>query len=189
MGSLLTSPRTARWMVALGAVALFVFVFFFKWYGENIEGLAPGTRLQGATLSSTGWQTFTFSRWIWLLTILVALGSVVASAVEYELDAPVSLSALVAGLGTLASALIIFRIANHPGPSASGGSLRVSYEIKPGIWFGLIAALAIAFGGYLQTRPSENEPAGVDAPEDPGEAFSGLTVRGDGDGDSEPPSA
>jgi hypothetical protein len=112
------------------------------------------------------------------LTILVALGSVVALANGYKDDGRLPLSAIVAGLGALASALIVIRIVHHPGPSASSGSLHVSYGIKAGIWLGLLAALTITFGGYAQTRP-EQLPRSEDAPpEDPAAAFSGLTVPG-----------
>jgi hypothetical protein len=196
----------ARSLVALGAIALFVFLFFFDWYGGSVQGLLPGTHLSGAAESATGWQTFTISRWVWLLTIVFALGSTLASVSDYEHDGPVPLSAMTAGLGALASALIVYRIANHPGPSASAGSIRISYGIKPGIWFGLIAALAITVGGYTQAQAEQAEPTGQGdpargaEPEQPAAAFSGLLVRedpppagaGSGDAagqDTPPPSA
>ena len=175
------SLSAARSIVVAGAVALAVFMFFFNWYGGNVSGLPHGARLTGATLSSTGWQTFTVSRWVWLLTILVALGSVIALANGYKDDGRLPLSALVAGLGALASALIVIRIVHHPGPSASSGSLHVSYGIKAGIWLGLLAALAIMFGGYAQTLAEEPQMAADAAPEDPAAAFSGLTVSGSAD--------
>jgi hypothetical protein len=168
----------ARRIVAVGAVALAVFLFFFNWYGGSVTGLSLGAHLIGATVSTTGWQTFTVSRWVWLLTILVALGSVVAQSNGYKDDGPLPLSALVAALGALASALIVIRILHHPGPSVSGTSVHISYGIKTGIWLGLLAALAITFGGYAQTRPEGQQQAKDAPPEDPAAAFSGLTVGG-----------
>jgi hypothetical protein len=184
MGNGSISLGAARRIVVAGAVALAVFMFFFDWYGGNVSGLPHGARLTGATLSSTGWQTFTVSRWVWLLTILVALGSAFAPASGYKDDARLPLGAIVAGLGALASALIVIRIVHHPGPSASSGSLHVSYGIKAGIWLGLLAALTITFGGYAQTRPEQLQ-SGDAPPEDPAAAFSGLTVSGPSSG-SEP---
>jgi hypothetical protein len=173
------SLRAARRIVAVGAVALLVFMFFFDWYGGNVTGLARGVQVTGAALSSTGWQTFTISRWVWLLTALLALGSVAAWARGYEDRGPLPLSAVVAGLGALASALIVIRILHHPGLSASAGTVHLSYGVKTGIWLGLIAALAIAFGGYVQTLPEKPESIAKDAgSEDPASAFSGLTVTG-----------
>jgi hypothetical protein len=184
MGNGSISLGAARRIVVAGAVALAVFMFFFDWYGGNVSGLPHGARLTGATLSSTGWQTFTVSRWVWLLTILVALASAFAPASGYKDDARLPLGAIVAGLGALASALIVIRIVHHPGPSASSGSLHVSYGIKAGIWLGLLAALTITFGGYAQTRPEQLQ-SGDAPPEDPAAAFSGLTVSGPSSG-SEP---
>jgi hypothetical protein len=173
------SLRTARRIVAVGAVALAVFMFFFHWYGGSVTGLPIGAHLVGATVSTTGWQTFTVSRWVWLLTVVVALGSVVALSNGFKDDGPLPLSALVAALGALASALIVIRILHHPGPSVSGTAVHISYGIKTGIWLGLAAALAITLGGYVQTLP-EKPPKAKDAapPEDPAAAFSGLTVSG-----------
>jgi hypothetical protein len=173
------SLSAARRIVAVGAVALAVFIFFFNWYGGSVTGLSVGAHLIGATVSTTGWQTFTISRWVWLLTILVALGSVVAQSNGYKDDGPLPLSALVAALGALASALIVIRILHHPGPSLRGTSVHISYGIKTGIWLGLVAALAITFGGYVQTRPEKQKTLkDADPPEDSAAAFSGLTVSG-----------
>ena len=62
-------------------------------------------------------------------------------------------------LGLLSVVLIVYRIVHHPAASASFGGFHASYGIKLGIWLGLLAALAIAAGGYLQLR-AEGEPAG-----------------------------
>lgn len=168
----------ARRIVAVAAVAFAVFLFFFDWFGGSVTGLPLGAHLVGATVSTTGWQTFTVSRWVWLLTILVALGSVVATSNGYKDEGPLPLNALVGGLGALASALIVIRILHHPGPSVSGTAVHISYGIKAGIWLGLLAALAIALGGYLQTLPERPQTAKDATPEDPAAAFSGLTVGG-----------
>jgi hypothetical protein len=172
------SLRAARRIVAVGAVALAVFMFFFQWYGGSVTGLPIGAHLIGATVSTTGWQTFTVSRWVWLLTILVALGSVIALSRGYKDDGPLPLRALVGALGVLASALIVIRILHHPGPSVSGASVHISYGIKTGIWLGLAAALAIALGGYVQMLPEKPQKTKDAAPADPAAAFSGLTVSG-----------
>ena len=55
-------------------------------------------------LQRNGWHTFTNSRWIWLITIIVALGAVAISAGVLELESPVQPGVLVAGLGALSIA-------------------------------------------------------------------------------------
>ncbi len=141
-------------LVAVGAIALFVFMFFFAWFGESITGTQPGSTFSGADNSSTGWQTFTNSRWVWLATVVVALASVGAVAGVRQLQTRVPLSTIVAALGALSSLLILYRIVHHPVASASLGGIRASYGIKAGIWLGLVSALAIGVGGYLQA-PAE----------------------------------
>jgi hypothetical protein len=185
MSSRPISLSAARRIVAVGAVALAVFMFFFHWYGGSVTGLPFGSHRVGATVSTTGGETFTVSRWAWLLTIVVALGSVVVLSRGYTDDGPLPLRALVAALGALASALIVIRILHHPGPSVSGASVHISYGIKTGIWLGLAAALAIAIGGYVQMLPEKPQKAKDAAPEDPAAAFSGLTVSSPSP-DSEP---
>ena len=164
--------RPADWLVGAGGVALFVFVFLFDWYGGSVTGLVSGSHISGASESTTGWQTFTSSRWLWLATIVVALGSALAAALSYRLDGPVQLGALTAGLGAVSTALIVYRVAHHPSATLSAGHLKVSFGIKLGIWLGLIAALAVTLGGYLQER-ERSEPKRKPEPEG---AFSGLTV-------------
>jgi hypothetical protein len=175
-------------IVALAALALFVFLFFFHWYGGTIEGLPAGSHISGATISSSGWDVFTSSRWVWLATIVVALGAVLARSAAYRLEGPVQLGAVVFGLGVLSSVLILYRIIHHPGVSASGHGLHIQYGIKFGIWLGFAAALAIAAGGYLQLLAEAKErrgPVEVESPQPlTTEAFTGLTVSG---GESAPP--
>lgn len=169
--------RLADWTVGVGAVALLVFMFFFDWFGGGVSGLPAGSRIAGTTTQTTGWQTFTSSRWIWLATILVGLGSALASAASYRFEGPVQLGQLTAVLGALSSALIVYRIAHHPTANASIGSLRASYGIETGIWLGLLAALAIALGGFAQSRTSaEPEPSFDDRKKT---AFSGLIIAPD----------
>jgi hypothetical protein len=140
--------RRSDWITGGGAVAFFVFLFFFNWYGGSYKGTVPVGGSFGASLSSTGWDTFTNSRWIWLLTIIVAIGAVVLVAGQRKLELPVQPSALVAGLGALSTLLILYRIIHHPSGGASFAGASFSYGIKIGIWLGLIAAAAVTYGGY-----------------------------------------
>ena len=165
--------RRADWIVGGGAVALFIFMFFFKWYGGSVSGTTPIGGISSSG-SATGWDTFTSSRWLWLLTIIVALGAVVLVADQRKLDLPVKPGAIVATLGGLSSLFILYRIVHHPHGSASFAGVHASYGIKIGIWLGLIAALAIAYGGYLQMQEEDassyeapGQAAGVSAPTPP----------------------
>jgi hypothetical protein len=139
-------------LVAVGAVALLIFVFFFDWIGAS-SNVSSVTGLNiSANFGATGWEAFTNSRWIWLITIVVALGAVALVASRRTLDSPIEPSAIVLGLGALSSLLILYRIVHHPSASATIGPVHASVGIRIGIWLGLIAALAITCGGYLQVR-------------------------------------
>jgi hypothetical protein len=164
--------RRADWIVGGGAVALFIFMFFFKWYGVSVSGTLPVGGVSTGS-SSTGWDTFTNSRWIWLITIIVGLGSVVLLAGQRKLESPVQPSVIVAGFGAVATALIIYRIVHHPSASTSIGTFHASAGIKIGIWLGLIAAAAITYGGYLQMQGEGTSLSDVRA--QAGEAFSAVT--------------
>jgi hypothetical protein len=155
--------RRADRIIGVGAIALFVFLFFFKWYGYSSN--APS--INGVNLSSSysinGWHAFTVNRWIWLITIVVALGAVAISMGLLELRTPVQPGVLVAGLGALSTLAILYRIIHHPTASASFGSFHASVGIKIGIWLGLIAAAAVTYGGYLGMQAEGTSLADVRA--------------------------
>jgi hypothetical protein len=150
MGFDLSRLRRSDQIVGGGAIALFIFLFFFKWFGASASSSVGGISIGG---SLNGWHSFTNSRWIWLITIIVALGAVALRAGQRELSLSVEPSAIIAGLGALSTLLILYRIIHHPSGGSSGGvgltHFSYSYGIKIGIWLGLIAAAAITYGGYL----------------------------------------
>jgi hypothetical protein len=142
--------RRADQIVGGGAIALFIFLFFFKWYGVSSSSSIGGVNFSD---SANGWHSFAISRWIWLITIIVALAAVAVTAGVFKFNSPVQLSVVVAGLGALSTLLILYRIVHHPSAGLSGTIAGVHYSasagIKIGIWLGLIAAAAITYGGYL----------------------------------------
>jgi hypothetical protein len=166
--------RRSDRIVGLGAVALLVFLFVFKWYGVSSSSSVGGASFSA---SDNGWHTFTNSRWLWLVTIVVALAVVWAKAAQRELTLPVQPGVLVAGLGALSTIFILYRIIDHPTAGASetvaGVHISLSAGIKIGIWLGLIAAGAITYGGYLTMQDEGTSLS--DVREQAGEAFSGLT--------------
>jgi hypothetical protein len=148
--------RRADQLVGGGAIALFVFLFFFNWYGVSSNlGSVAGLNVN---VSKSGWDTFTNSRWIWLITIIVALVAVAVASGALKFESPVQLSVIVAGLGGLSTLLILYRIVHHPSASASYGSFHASVGIKIGIWLGLIAAAALTYGGHLAMQAEGNGP-------------------------------
>jgi hypothetical protein len=168
--------RRADQIVGAAAIAFFIILFFFKWYGVSSNvGAVSGLNIN---VSRSGWDTFTNSRWIWIITIIVGLGSVVLVAAQRKLELPLQPGVIVAGLGALSTIFILYRIIHHPTASASFGSFHASVGIKLGIWLGLIAAMALTYGGYLQMQ--EEGTSLADVREQASGAFSGMTAAGGG---------
>jgi hypothetical protein len=163
-------------LIGGGAVALLVFMFLFKWYGVSSHASVGGLRFSA---SANGWHTFTNSRLLWLVTILLALAVTWARAAGRESRLPAQTREIVAALGALSSIFILYRIIDHPTAAASETIAGVHYSasagIKVGIWLALIAAAAITYGGYLTMQ--DERPSPTDVGEHAGEthaAFSGL---------------
>jgi hypothetical protein len=168
--------RRADQIVGGAAIAFFIVLFFFKWYGVSSNvGAVSGLNIN---VSRSGWDTFTNSRWIWIITIIVGLGSVVLVAAQRKLELPLQPGVIVAGLGALSTIFILYRIVHHPTASASFGSFHASVGIKLGIWLGLIAAMALTYGGYLQMQ--EEGTSLADVREQASDAFSGMTTAAAG---------
>src|ERR1700737_1706666 len=92
--------RRADQIVGGGAIAFLIFLFVLPWYGVSTNvGELRGVKI--GSVSKSGWDTFTNSRWIWLITIIVALGAVVLVAGQRKLESPIQPSVIVAGLGAL----------------------------------------------------------------------------------------
>jgi hypothetical protein len=153
--------RQADRIIGIGAIALFIFLFFFKWYGYSSNAPSIAGVNVSSSYSINGWHAFTVNRWIWLITIVVALGTVAITAGVLELKSPVQPGVLVAGLGALATLTILYRVIHHPSASASFGSFHASVGIKIGIWLGLIAAAATTYGGYLKMQEEGTSLADV----------------------------
>jgi hypothetical protein len=165
MGFDINRLRRSDRIVGISAIAFFVFLFFFKWYGGSATASIGSVSYSA---SATGWDTFTNSRWIWLLTIGVALFAVLLHASGRDLEGPVRLGLIVASLGALSTLLILYRIVHHPSGASSGTVAGVhfssSYGIKIGIWLGLLAAAALTYGGYVAMREegaSLSDPLGA----------------------------
>jgi hypothetical protein len=177
--------RRSDRIVGGSALALFIFMFFFKWFGVSSNvGTIAGINVN---VSRDGWNTFTNSRWIWLITIIVALLYVAVRGGALQLSSPIPLSAAVAGLGALSTVLIFYRILHHPTASASFGSFHASVGIKIGIWLGLIAAAAITYGGYLAMRDDGTSLA--DVRDQASAAVSGMGSSHSSPSTPEPPPA
>jgi hypothetical protein len=149
------------------AVVLFILIFFLKWFGISIDGFSGNIN---------GWQALKVIRWLELLLIVGALGMVYLEGTTAKLEAPVSLSVLVTGLGALVTALLLYRVLIvHPHQShlvvlnkAAQGT--ASDAPKLAAFLAVLAAAAVTYGGYSEMREeqtSRHESRDTEPPQQP----------------------
>jgi hypothetical protein len=134
--------RGGERIAAIGGVALFIFMFF-TWFEAPGLDQVPDTGLGGAfkeQLSANAWESFDFLDIIMFLTVIASVGLAVMTMTQRSVNLPVAASAITAGLGILSTVLIVYRILNPIGDP--------NFDRKIGLFLGLIAAAAVAYGGW-----------------------------------------
>ncbi len=171
-------------MSALGAIALFFIMLLFPWFGVDLPaGMREFTEGLGGDLSLNAFDAFEGIDLILLLTVIVAAGLAFAKATGRKVKLPVSASALTAGLGILSVVLILYSILDPPGPGMA------ALGRKMGVYLGLLAAGAIAYGGWISMKAEGTTFGGeaeriqdrFDSP-DEGAAGGGGSDEGGGEG-------
>lgn len=137
--------RKGEIVAAVGAILLFVFMFFFSWYGVGgtIGSIASSL---GVSPTVNGWHGHTVLRWLMLLTIAAALALAFLTATQRTVALPVTMTVIVTALASLLTVLLAYRVViNEPGPNNL-------IDVKIGAWLGLISSGVIAYGGYLAMK-------------------------------------
>jgi hypothetical protein len=130
---------------AVSALALLAIMFATEWYG--VAGVPdPSYARPAVSTAENGWNGLTDIRWVIVVTIVAAVGSVFLHASQREHGTKTDTSRLVAALGALTSVLLIYRVL-----IALPGDGRV-LDQKLGAVLGLACALGIAWGGYESVR-------------------------------------
>ncbi len=141
-------------IAGISGVALFIFMFF-SWFGvagagEVLDQAADLGIVIDLDTSANAWQAFDFIDLVLLLTVIVSVGVAIATAMAKNVNLPVAGSALTAGLGIIATLLVLYRIIDPP--------FDAGREI--GVWLGLIASAGIAFGGWTAMQEQGGAPGG-----------------------------
>jgi hypothetical protein len=129
-------------IAGVSSILLFIFMFFDWFYAEVTIGGS------GASEGVTAWDALDWIP-IWLvITILAALIVVGLRLSDSSYEPPVSGNAIVAILGGVSFLLILYRIIDPPGGSASAPG--ISFDVGPEFWIfvALVCAAGIAYGGY-----------------------------------------
>ena len=137
--------RTGELISFAGALTLLVLMFAFKWFGLAVT-MSPSAQRAAVSSAEDAWNGLTLLRWLMLLTIVASLGAVVLHATQRSHPTKTDTSLLVTTLGALTAVLLAYRVLiDLPSPD------RV-VDQKLGAYLGLLAALAIAYGGYESIR-------------------------------------
>lgn len=132
-------------IAAASAILLFLFIFFFTWFGVEVSGVGGFSGSTGE--GGTAWQTLEVIRFVLLIAVIAALAMAGLRLADSDAEPPVPMSVLVTALGAFSVLLILFRIVDPP-TFASFGGVSIDATLSIGIFLGLIAAGGIAYGGY-----------------------------------------
>ena len=156
--------RTGEKIAGISGVALLI-IMFLSWWGAP-GGAAELADLAGVDVdtSANAWQAADILDLLWALAAIAGIALAVMALQSAQVNMPVAMSAITAGLGGLATLTILYRLIDTP----------FDAERKYGVFLGLIAAAGIAYGGW---RAMQEE----------GTSFSDQADRLQGDRDDAPP--
>jgi hypothetical protein len=136
--------HTGELISFVSALLLALIMFVLDWYG--VVGVPLQARRSGITTAENAWHVLTDVRWLMLLTIVAAVGSVGVHAQQRSHGTKTDTSVLVATLGTATAALVAYRVLiDLPDSSAI-------VDVKLGGYLGLACAIGIAIGGFESMR-------------------------------------
>jgi hypothetical protein len=120
-------------------------MFAFKWFGLAATP-SPSAARAAVSSAEDAWHGLTLLRWLMLVTIVASLGAVVLHATQRSHGVKTDTSLPVAALGTVTAVALAYRVLiDLPSPD------RV-VDQKLGAYLGVLAAVAIAYGGYASIR-------------------------------------
>ena len=161
----LSRLRTGELIALVAAIAL-ALLLAADWFFLSTPDARVGAHESG--IRSLGW----FAELLILAAILLALALAFFTATQRAATAfPVVLSVLTTAFGGLAFLAILLRLILQPGLGVGAGNADVDIEVPA--YLGLIAAAAIAYGGW-RTMADER----TDMPEAVDQTEEVLRVRG-----------
>jgi hypothetical protein len=124
---------------ATSALLLLVLMFAAKWYG--VAGVPdPSAARPAISTAVNGFNGLTYVRWVMLLTICAALGSVLLHASQRSHGTKTDTSRVLAALGSLTAILLVYRVLiAFPAPSRM-------IDQKLGAYLGLLCAFGVVLG-------------------------------------------
>ena len=144
----LSKLRRGELIAGVGGIVLLLALFIFDWYGVDVNITTPfGDIGGGADFGAWDGQGFTgtIANLVILAAAVAAVGLAILTATARTVALPVAASALTAGLGIAAVAMVLLRMVFQPGDDEF-------IELRFGIWLALISSAVIAYGGWEAMR-------------------------------------
>jgi hypothetical protein len=154
---------TGEKVAGVSGVLLILVMFIFDWFSVSVSGSAGGFSF-GGSVGGNAWDAYGFTDLVLFITAIAAIALAVTAANATELNMPVALSAVTAGLGALSVLLVLISIISPPdfgAPDVADDFIDVGRSI--GVWLGLLLAIGITAGGWMAmqeegTRVSTTAP-------------------------------
>jgi hypothetical protein len=127
-------------IAGVAGVALLLIMFIFDWFSVSAAGGV------GPSFGGNAWDTMELIRWILLLGGISGIALAVIAAGQSQVNLPVAMSAITAGIGILGVIFVVIRIISPP-DGGFGDVIDVSRDI--GVFLGLIAVAGVAAGGWM----------------------------------------
>jgi hypothetical protein len=137
--------NTGEKVAGISGIVLILVMIILPWFTFDVSFGDDG---------ANAFQSFALIDWVLLLAAAAGIGLAVVAAMQSDIDLPVPLSAIVAGLGILAVVLVIFRIISPPDfglgdVEVFGQELDADAGRGIGVFVGLLAAAGVAIGGWM----------------------------------------
>jgi hypothetical protein len=148
----LSKLTTADKAIAGGGIAYLIFMFL-PWYGIDIPF--------GGSVDNSGWDYFLGGILpLILIAVMVAHVLITAFAPDTKLpDLPVPWSQVHLIAGVAAAVLVVLRLLIGS-DDVGGVDVGVDLDRKVGLFLALVAAIAVAVGGYLKSQDGDAAATG-----------------------------
>jgi hypothetical protein len=150
-------------IAGIAGILLLLSMWIFDWFTVD-----AGSGAFQVSVGGNAWEVFGGIDIVIFLAALAGIALALTALSSTEVNAPVALSAITAGLGILATLLILYRIIDVPDGDIPEG-LGVDIGRGVGVFIGLILAGAVAYGGWaaMQEEGASFGPTGGTPPPPP----------------------
>lgn len=155
---------TGRLVAAIGGIVLIISLFL-NWIGVDFGtiggefGAAAGQFAESLNVdtSASGWQALEFGDIVFFVVGVLAITPAALDIFDLEIELPFDVGVVALGGGVLSVLWILLRMLDKP----DGASLKI------GIFLGLVGAIVVAVGGWLQFQSADEDEYAYAAPGQP----------------------